>query len=295
MSEKKSHKKINGGRPARHWCFTIWSDNFDHESAAELVRGMVVQKELCPSTNRIHWQGYLEFSQPIRMSGVKKLFGDDTMHLGTRFSGRDNCIDYCSKSRTRVDGPWMYGSCKVKSGKGQRTDLQKIANDVKTLGLSGAIDNNPAGYLRFTRGMESLARHYQPRPGNWRTVTTECIIGLTGLGKTRWAYETYPELYKVQKPKRGQQLWFDGYVGQSVLLIDEYRGWIDYSLLLQLLDGYPVQLQIKGGVTWANWTKVIITSNDPIESWHKNQPDISPLLRRIHSTTYWRGCVKKSE
>lgn len=113
-------------------------------------------------------------------------------------------------------------------------------------------------------------------------VETHVLWGDTGSGKTRAAYEFDPDLWMV--PHSDGQLWFDGYVGQSTILIDDFYGWIKYGFLLRLLDGYKFDLQIKGGFTRKMWKTVIITSNKPPEEWY--QQGVTPALRRRLTKTH---------
>lgn len=85
------------------------------------------------------------------------------------------------------------------------------------------------------------------------------------------------------KPNRGGTLWLDGYEGQETILIDDFRGWISFSALLHILDGYPLQQQVKGSTIKARWTHVIITSNVAWDAWYKSISDEckSALRRRL--------------
>ena len=88
-----------------------------------------------------------------------------------------------------------------------------------------------------------------------------------------------PSVYKLNQPSNNS-LWFDGYNGEKVLLIDDFSGWVKYRELLTLLDGYPYRCEMKGGHVWAKWNWVIITSNLDVKNWY-NREDIDPLTRRI--------------
>ncbi len=84
-------------------------------------------------------------------------------------------------------------------------------------------------------------------------------------------------------------MWFPNYAGQTCILLDDFRcGWCSLTYLLQLLDGYPMQVQTKGGFVQRMWTKVIITCNqNPREQWYSKlkfeQGDqaVEPIWRRI--------------
>lgn len=274
---------------SRHWLFTSFADKVVFSDA---VRGYTYQREESPETKRLHWQGYVEFDSPVRMAGVKTAIGDNAAHLEIRAGSRAQAIQYCSKTASRVDGPWYFGCCKPGSGgQGERNDLKKIAEEIKTYGLPTAIDANPGAYIKFTRGMESYARHCMPKPPRWRNLSVTTLVGRAGVGKSRLVYKSHAQetIYPLMNPDGGV-LWFDGYDRQDVLLIDDFDGWISYKKLLRLLDGYPLQVQVKGSVTTAFWTKVYITSNTPIESWYPTMTDLSALRRRIQHPLLMSGC-----
>ena len=61
----------------RNWCFTInVSDDKKWERIKHLpdkVKYIIYQKEKAPTTGKIHYQGYIQFSNSVRMEGVKNL------------------------------------------------------------------------------------------------------------------------------------------------------------------------------------------------------------------------------
>lgn len=65
-------------------------------------------------------------------------------------------------------------------------------------------------------------------------------------------------IYRVSAPNsKGAQLWFDGYLGESVAVFDDFRPWwCRFDYLLALLDRYPIRVPVKGG--FVNWIPEII-------------------------------------
>ena len=119
------------------------------------------------------------------------------------------------------------------------------------------------------------------------SVDVYYIEGPTGIGKTYGIFERFPDAYRPIVS--GDKVWFDGYDGQETLLLDELRGNIKMSMLLQLLDPYPLKVEVKGGMVPAKWKRVFITTNTPPEKWypHLSAEDprtFSALLRRIGHT-----------
>lgn len=129
-------------------------------------------------------------------------------------------------------------------------------------------------------------KEYKRVKSTKRMFVTEVItiIGDTGVGKTRWAHATYPDLYSVS-PAKGSGTYFDGYDDHDVVLIDEmYGNRFSHGALLGLLDRYPYTVGIHGGVV--NWRPhtIILTSNSSPDEWYdqaKFPYAGGPLERRL--------------
>lgn len=152
------------------------------------------------------------------------------------------------------------------------------------------IEKCPDVLVRYTRGLQFVQCELARTAANkLRQLKVTVIWGAAGVGKTRRVYEEhgFEDVYSLSCPS-GNALWWDGYVGQSVLLIDDFYGWITYGLLLRVLDIYPLQLQIKGSSTYAMWDKVYITSNKAPELWYAKGMT-QALQRRLHEVIHMEG------
>jgi len=130
--------------------------------------------------------------------------------------------------------------------------------------------------LSFCRNVRTGPRSTKP--------TVKVFWGPSGSGKTREAVGDNPsDCYIVSRPDTGRPLWWDGYNTQPRVVLDDFYGWIPWSYLLQLLDRYPFQVEVKGGKVHFNSENIFITSNSHPNTWYKNVPnyDMTPLLRRI--------------
>lgn len=108
-----------------NWCFTSYRDP---DPIYEKIQYMVYQKEMCPSTKREHWQGYVEFKEKVSMKTIKRIFDDETLHLEVRKGNQKQAIDYCTKKDTRISDPVHYGMVK---NQGHRKDLDEIYDDIE--------------------------------------------------------------------------------------------------------------------------------------------------------------------
>lgn len=249
------------------------------------LRYMVYQLEECPTTGRIHYQGYAEFTLSLAMSTVKSALGDPAVHLEGRRGSQADAIAYCTKEDTRLPGtePFEYGTpAKDRT----RTDLTSFRTDI----LNGRSDlelseTHTNAFARYPRFVDRLRFAKQQSENRLREVKVYILWGDTGCGKTRYVYDHHniDDIFKLDLGD-STTVWYDGYVGQSVLLIDDFYGQIKYHVMLNLLDIYPYRLAIKGGHTMANWNTVYITSNKEPGDWWKSAMGgfgvISPAFQR---------------
>lgn len=119
----------------------------------------------------------------------------------------------------------------------------------------------PAVFVRFHRGLQAYRTvMVEPRDKN---IKPRIVIlwGASGTGKTRTATEEFPDAYLLTKPNADGNVWFDGYDGEDVVIIDEFYGWIKYDLLLRICDRYPLQVPVKGAMVQFKATTIVFTSN----------------------------------
>ena len=64
----------------------------------------------CGKKGNIHWQMYVEFNRSMTLGGIKKLFGEKTIHIERRKGTAKEAADYCKKNDdTHLAGPWELG------------------------------------------------------------------------------------------------------------------------------------------------------------------------------------------
>lgn len=231
-------------------------------------------KEICPTTGTPHLQGYAEFKSGKRFSTLKKF--NDKISWRTCQASADANIKYCNK-----DGVTFESG--TKSSQGKRTDIDNAMEAVKE-GMSELelFENHSNVAFRYPGALNRyrLLVEKKNRP-KYLKKYVEVRHGTTGSGKTSSVMEEYPDAFIVSEGVTG--LWWDGYDGEDVVLLDEFRGNIPLSHLLRILDGYACQVSIKGGSKYLNATKIFITSNVDPSLWYKNadQASVEALMRRI--------------
>ena len=139
-----------------------------------------------------------------------------------------------------------------------------------------------AQWVRYHRAFQLYGLMQRP-PRMWE-MEVVVLIGDTGVGKTRWAWDKYPDLFSVPPTKQSGCYW-DGYDGQDTVLIDEmYGSRFSHSFLLLLLDRYPMMVPVHGGQVVFSSQRIVITSNAHPEEWYDAEkfPFFEgPLYRRM--------------
>jgi len=251
-------------------------------SYAPSTKYLVFGYEIAPTTGTKHLQCFVCFDNP---RSVLKFHDDiwqaQEFHIETILKGTHlQNAEYCKKPDSKdPDRDPNYEEFGVVPLQGERTDWRVAVQEI----LSGTpieqvVENQPQ-LLPCIRALDTFKAKCL-KPLN-RAIQVIVLWGDAGSGKSRWAYDNYPDLYSKPPSK-----WWDGYTGQSTILLDDFYGYIQYSELLNILDRYPYHAEVKGAYVWAQWTTVIITSNKPPEHWYAK--GLTPALRRrIHKILFY--------
>lgn len=266
----------------RLYCFTNFNLEFKYQSIINdgKARYIAYGSETCPTTDRVHHQGFIYFANAQRsVKKVANLLGK--CHVEPcRGSLKDN-QDYCAKA---TKGVLVEFGCAPKQG--QRMNLDDMMAGVKA-GVSEVklAEENPALWCQYGRRLERYRAILQPK----RTWKSEVFVfyGASGTGKTRRAWEQGgPEMDSV-KVANGFLI---GYSNAPTVLIDDFDpSSINRQLLLQMLDRYPCTVNIKNGQTQWNPRAIILTSNMHPLDWFSGPRDSEALMRRITRLVCFSG------
>jgi len=274
-----SPSRDSRGPRATRWCFTLYHTEVSEVEGKlrPLVEYAIWQQEQCPTTGVLHMQGFAVFYKRKRFSQLKLIWPH--AHWETQESTDEKCIAYCSKSESRVAGPWELGTRPTR--KRTAEDLVNFLEANPGTSLLEAKKEFNHLYFRYSRNIKEYMGVLQPpRRDDVRVIAA---IGPPGIGKTSWCDRHYPDAYWKEPTSE----FFDGYSGHSVIIFDDFHGNYPFEGFLRILDRYPCRLNIKGAMVACNARTIVITSNTGVAEWYpgvfsKHPVRLDALLRRIH-------------
>lgn len=292
MLKKKQQTEVI---QSKFWCYTWYDIDIDPADVIpkDTIGFHIYQLELCPKTEREHYQGYVVFNGNWRLKRLKKLISN-TAHWECRVGSHEEATAYCEKEESRYIDPrigcevmYRWGSYKkYLSKQGERIDLyrayESVMNQHSTIDI---IHQDPSTFIKFHRGI-SVMKGYLSIKRNWKP---DVLIywGEPGSGKTRKASDDNPVAYW----KSSNSKWWDSYDGESCVIIDDFRfDWKDWSesYMLQLCDRYPMKVEAKGSSNEFLAKKIIFTSNHHPSEWCNWIWDTCPMKRRVTSIVHFR-------
>jgi len=275
---------------SRNWMFTLFVNkeedyttfiNRVDQENRETIKYVACQLERCPDTERLHVQGYIEYTKMTTLKQAKVSLGTSQVHLEKRRGNQSEAICYVTKEHTRIQGiansPFIKGK---KAQQGERTDLNNAAKKIREGTPIEQIIEENGNLIRYIKHFKEYKTMIEKPRDREEEVYVEVIIGEPGSGKTRSVYEKETDLF-VMPEQQNNSMWFDGYQGQEAVIFDDFYGGIKYSTMLRLLDRYPLKVPIKGGFVQWKPKRIYITSNEPMEKWYKIR-DQRALKRRIN-------------
>lgn len=264
---------------SRNWCFTLnnYTEEEENNLKSELprVKYIVFQREIGENGTH-HLQGYLELDCVQRISFLKKI--NARAHWEKRFGSQDDAIKYCKKEDTREPGTEPFERGEKANANGIRKDTCSV--NVLTSERRGEIIEEVrrkrmriselSSYeMQDTGLMRALETVYKDMAGPFRPeLRVITIIGPTGIGKSWSVQSLFPE--GVCKWINGNSgCWFSE-VDKEVCLFDEFAGQIAIERFLKLIDPYPMQIEVKGGMRPCYWKTIFICSNVTPQCWYNN-------------------------
>lgn len=287
---------------SRGWVFTVnnWveEDEACLNALAERCSYFVMGKET-GEQGTPHLQGYARFAAGLRKREVLGMLSErlgHQIHLRVARAGAAENRAYCTKGGVFTERGILPRSA------GARSDLERFRNAISEgaskLELYEEETEMMARYPKFYEGYKQELSRVKALEQCRDGVLPEVVVlwGEPGAGKTREVFEQHDvtDIYKAGvSPNHGDALWWDGYDAQEVILLDDFYGQWRPEYMLNLLDRYPMQLNVKGSMRWRVATKIYITSNVHPREWyaHGSVPAAvrDALMRRLTTIRYVGG------
>lgn len=279
MAKSKNTQKCSEGNTGtseqtryRLFCYTAYCE----EPVNVKARYHAYGKEVCPTTGRHHWQGFVYWDNAKTLSAAIKILKPH--HTEACNGSLEDNEKYCSKSGN-------YTEVGDKPSQGARSDLIQLRDEI--LGGKSVDDiclERPIMYHQYGRTLQKIEDLRMRK--KWRTEMTTCdwYVGPTGTGKSHRAFQNYDEAthYNVTKDQ-----WWDAYKQQETVILNDFRGEIKFGELLQMIDKWPFSVIRRNREPIPFISKhVIITSPKRPEEVYFNVADnadsIDQLLRRVN-------------
>lgn len=299
MSKKKEVR-------ARGWVLTLPAEEYSREEVAKGLKNysFIGQLERGKASKAnpdgyLHWQIYFEARNPVAFSTLKRRFPKG--HFEKRRGTPLEATVYVTKPKSREGSEAearivneKLGAPDLSSSQGKRTDLETYASMMDDGATVDEVMLTYPDAMRYVSHMREYKNALdKKRASVRRDVKVRYLYGSTGVGKTRYVFEKYGlDAYRVSNYRHP----FDTYEGEGVLILDEFRGQMDFSDLLNVLDGYPLQLSARYADKPALYDEVWVISNveldtlyrdiqwDDLESW-------KALVRRFDAVQSWEEFV----
>lgn len=257
---------------------------------------LVYQEERCPTTKRLHLQGYVEFDKSIKLHPtLKNAFNKriSWRKRAERATAEDN-RRYCTKPESAT-GRHRYEEGKIsEESQGKRNDLKRVADAISQgVSMVQVARENPETYIKYHRGMEALAMRLSKPPED-REIDLRIFIGPPGTGKSSYCRElvasmgySHEDVCYPSKNNTGK--WsFEDYNDEPVLMLEDFeRGCLTADQLKVMTDRYAHKLGGRGQSRWGRQKVVLISSNaTSLSEWFEangnNQANREAIERRAN-------------
>ena len=323
----KAKGQRSGPRTAHRWVVRYDDPDWAPPAAHGVLRGIISQPEVGGGSHRYHTQAYVEcvgvpsnrqVAEHLNIPWVGKgKTREHSLHLEPAFGTREENFAYCGSSkycRAHKKGDMKFSDgglvaddtfcdCEAAAEKGQlapptitgqwpsieggassQAAYKAMMDDVKAgKGIMEIRRVHADAYTRFRGGVDKVVQAHRPQR-KWMP-RVYWLWGEAGANKSRMAHAVLTGGTYFKPP---DSRWFDGYDGHDVLVLNDLRNsTFTFSYLLDLLDRYDFQVQVKGGYTpMLAKVIVIICSKSHADLWAElggtHNENLKQLTRRIY-------------
>lgn len=288
---------------SRNWCFTL--NNWNDEEV-ELLKSMETRyicwgEETCPTTGTPHLQGWVVFKNQKKFKELHKKLRRVSWRkqLGDNKQARDYCVGGV-KGKPVNEVFFEQGICPKQ---GERSDLKEAAKALRNWEINhyeDLCDDDENLFLFHTYGrtlrtvqkIRDWKRAKRDYSDGWKPKVQVFWSEKSGVGKTTAVWNLNNQ--NVTRLQIGnKKIWIpDTYRPGDAVLLDDFKGeTIEINELKVLLDGFPKQLENKGGITSLVRSDIYITSQHHPNDWYKDADaaDLMALTRRMQIFNFDNG------
>ncbi len=293
----------------RRWCLTLNAvQGVLAEPFVQLPEGaryLVFQEEVGAAGTH-HFQGYIEFETRIVLQTVKRRLESSTVHLSWAIANADVNTKYCSKCCSacfaakksgafgedpdcercdRKAGPWRFGEPITQGQRTRKETFDAIRQD----GFAAVLIEAPetlCGIHCVAEKFDAAIRKQRRAELGFNPPEIRVYTGKSGCGKSKAAFALcgYKDTYKLAPVGSKDKLWFQGYEGEKVVLIEEFTSNVPITQLNDWFDGHPTTLPVKFSHAISEVELWILCSNKEPFEWYPyvDQRIRDALFRRIY-------------
>ena len=294
-------------------------NGFTHEAIHEKLESLSTFTYACVSdevstTGTPHTHFFVCYKNPKLWDTIRRLFNGKAFVESSKGSCQQN-KDYIQKSGkwqdTKKHETIIEGTFEEWGKMPEDTDISIAPNresvifdQIQTLLKEG---NTPKQILSVGTYMYKYEKYIKrayisklaDETPKIRDVEVYYHTGRSGSGKS-WTYvdlcEKYGEesVYLMTDYANGGTAGFDGYCGEPILFMDEFKNNLPYTLLLQILDKFKTDIHCRYHNVTALWSTIHITSVYSVDEIYLRLVDdsdrkidsITQLIRRIKYMVY---------
>lgn len=246
-----------------------------------------------------HLQCYAQFRKGIRHKRLRELL--DRRQLGGSYCSIERAKGtavqnrgYCWKGEAeKMSWPtweteahvsanyFEVGSIQFNDNQGGRNDLILIKDLLANNDMKAVKDEFFPQWVRYHKSFEKYLqeapqKHVRSYTKRKFKSSVYCNWGDPDSGKTRYFWDKYDDMDTITYANG----FIIGYTGNPIVLLDDFDSTrMPRGLFLQLIDRYPLKVNVKGASMEWNPEIICITSNYNPNTWYGNND--KAVMRRI--------------
>lgn len=296
MSQDSTNYRMDCRKRGKRWCATVFPDEeytndmermfndwkekrLDEPEVGYSISYICMGREMAPSTNKIHFQCYMEFYKTVSLAYLKRKFSNKA-HFEIARGGKYDNIKYCSKEKDTEHGMFLdFSRLEFNEEKlREKVDAQKLQffQDCRKYTMQELEEFYPNSVFN-QRGKIQEWRMYGVQKKTYSGSLNHknyWIYGPTGVGKSRWVREQGKTIYEKNVNK-----WWNGYDFQEIVLVEDFpigdkaRMMFDYVKLWADRYNFVGELKNSHMNICPDTYKLIITANHSIDETFADIPD----------------------